>query len=462
MFNLPWYVQDALRRRRQQSGLAPKPTSAAPQKAPTRPASKVPVAPTGRNRPPTPGPSMPLVPQRPRVPAAAPTPTPTLGAQPVAGVASLGVPLRMVDVPGRLIAGPSGGGGPVTPEEEEFRRVSSRVPRRIGNVPGRPPSFAWINDQVWEGITRLLIAGVSRPLGEATGFAGAVYAGIAADRPVTLAEARQAAETGGEQLQTYAQERVRSPESTTQEVARYLGIGAPVPGTTAGPEIGSLRTWNGQTFQVVAVSAYGDPVYRRVGDPSPAERLAAAEMQRSTAGLGPSGGSLLRYLDSLAMSTGSVPGFGGAERANEVARFIAAMPANQQIIVDDTGTPRQTQALFQTSVWFSEQAYRAWEQAGFPTTGEGRPEGMTRIATEAIWDVIAARNKWGITGAEFLASQGYTHRGGGIWEWIPAPKISGYGGGSFSSGAGAGTPGFGGFLPSGPRREPLGLVNWRI
>src|SRR3990172_6271184 len=413
MFNLPWYVLEALRRRQQAltsvsrpplkiGGAEPAPGREAISHGPRPPSTPftprtLPAA--GLGAPRVVEPMGPRVPERPRVPTAAAVPRVT------------------------------GYAGPTGP---------AAATARIGNLPQLSIRAAW---------------------------EAAPPSGIAATPvPERFLTARSPARAIREER---AQEQL---QSILGPITRFFSgePNAPHPGQFPGqpgfqqPQvaIGSTRQWHGQTYQVVNVKS-GNPIYRRIGDPTPGERLTGAEQARVAGGLGPSGGSLLRYLDSLAQSTGSLPGFGGVERANEVAEFLASLPSSQQVMIDDTGTPRQTQVMFQTSVWFSEQAYRSWEQAGFPVDAHGRPYSITPISTEAVWDVIAARNNWGISGADFLRSQGYTPRGGGIWEWIPEPRISGYGGGTFSSGAGAGGGGFG-FPVSGDRNFAFGLVNWRI
>lgn len=203
----------------------------------------------------------------------------------------------------------------------------------------------------------------------------------------------------------------------------------------------------------------GNPVWRDVGELSAGERTALEQIARKEAGLGPSGTALLGYLDTLVQgdTEATLPGFGGAERAAEVARFTAATQQSQ-VGEDETGTLFQSRAMFSTSVFFTERAYERWAADGFPATPKSG-SGMPRVATENVWDMIASRNNWGMTGAEFLESQGYEDQGGGVWIKNPEPQITGYGGGGFGSGAGDGSPGFG--FPPGAR-SGMGMVNWRI
>ena len=232
--------------------------------------------------------------------------------------------------------------------------------------------------------------------------------------------------------------------------------------------IGTRELRNGVMSQVVALDANNNPVWRPVTEPGPLGRRILEQGERAAEGFGPSGGAFLAYLDSLGRMDPVLPGFGGQQRAAEVARFTAALPSNRLDFVDDTGTPRQTRTAFEASVFFTEQAYlgelpflgNLKGKLSADTLKALRTGAMPKIATEQVWDAISARNNWGLTGAEVLEQAGYIDRGGGIWERVEEPQISGYGGGSFGSGAGEGFPAFG--FPSSPFRNPLGMVNWRI
>ena len=141
------------------------------------------------------------------------------------------------------------------------------------------------------------------------------------------------------------------------------------------------------------------------------------------------------------------------QRASEVARFTASQENNKSF-VDDLGQVRITQAGFDAAIFFTERAYL--DQNLLPNT-----------ATENIWDAIARRQGWDITGAEALQQWGYEHKGGGVWEHTSKYQVTGYGGGTYSGGAvrQAGGGSGGGGDGSGSRAGAVGsygLVSWRI
>ena len=157
------------------------------------------------------------------------------------------------------------------------------------------------------------------------------------------------------------------------------------------------------------------------------------------------GRSFAQYLDRLQSTD--------PQRAAEVARFTAAQENNKSF-VDDLGQVRITQAGFDVAVFFTERAYL--DQNLLPNT-----------ATENIWDAIARRQGWDITGAEALQQWGYEHKGGGVWEHTSKYQVTGYGGGTYSGGAvrQAGGGSGGGGDGSGSRAGAVGsygLVSWRI
>ena len=171
--------------------------------------------------------------------------------------------------------------------------------------------------------------------------------------------------------------------------------------------------------------------------------LAASVPGGTRTGATAAGGmSFTQYLDRLQSTD--------PQRASEVARFTAAQENNKSF-VDDLGQVRITQAGFDVAIFFTERAYLDHNL-------------LPNMATENIWDAIARRQGWDITGAEALKQWGYEHRGGGVWEKRPKAQVTGYGGGSYSGGtigrAGGGDGGGGGSRAGAV--GSYGLVSWRI
>ena len=182
------------------------------------------------------------------------------------------------------------------------------------------------------------------------------------------------------------------------------------------------------------VGGRGDVAYQTYGTQARAANRAAG------------GGAFLEVLDRLQATD--------PERAAEVARFTSSIEQNKSFI-DNLGQTRQTPAAFDASVFFTERSY----------LDRGLLPG---VATENVWNAIARRQGWDITGAEMLEQWGYRSRGGGVWVYgedpfgVDFPLPGGVAGdGGEGDGGGGGGGGFSFNSPS-VRAVSMGLVNWRI